>query len=45
MGGVKVDELGFMLVDLHQIGHKFDPFILASQTKQIFYATDPVDKK
>ena len=28
---VKVDELGFTLVDLQKIGHKSDPFILASQ--------------
>ena len=32
-------------MDLYQIGHKSDPFILASQAKQVFYATDPVDKK
>ncbi|KAL9429758.1 hypothetical protein AB3S75_031559 [Citrus x aurantiifolia] len=34
-----------MLVDLHRIGHKSDSFILASQAKQVFYATDPIDKK
>ncbi len=36
-GGVKVDELGFILVDLERKGHKDDPFILASQAKQVFY--------
>lgn len=41
---VKVNELGFTLVDLHRIGHKSDPFILASHAKQVFYATDPIDK-
>ncbi|RVW18143.1 hypothetical protein CK203_111874 [Vitis vinifera] len=30
--GIKVDELGFTLVDFSKIGHKSDPFILASQT-------------
>ncbi|KAL0559047.1 hypothetical protein IC582_003636 [Cucumis melo] len=34
---VKVDELGFTIVDLKRIGHKSDPFILASQEKQVFY--------
>lgn len=43
--GVKVDEFGFTLVDLKKLGHKSDPFILASQAKQIFYVTDPVDEK
>ena len=28
--GIKVDELGFTLVDFSKIGHKSDPFILAS---------------
>ncbi|KAL6315678.1 hypothetical protein AAG906_005769 [Vitis piasezkii] len=34
--GVKVDELGFTLVDLSKIGHKSDPFILATQAQQVF---------
>ena len=32
-GGVKVDELGFIIVNLERKGHKDDPFILASQAK------------
>ena len=31
--GVKVDELGTILVDLNRIGHKSYRFILASQAK------------
>ncbi|XP_074291434.1 uncharacterized protein LOC141618227 [Silene latifolia] len=42
--GVRKDELGFTLVNLGKVGHKEDPFILASQAKQVFYVTDPVDK-
>ncbi|TYK01038.1 transposase [Cucumis melo var. makuwa] len=38
--GVKVDELGFTIVDLKRIGHKSDSFILATQAKQIFYVQD-----
>lgn len=29
----------------HLLSHKTDPFILASQAKLVFYATEPVDKK
>ncbi|GJV52760.1 putative transposon, En/Spm-like protein [Tanacetum coccineum] len=44
-GGVKRDKLGYTLVDLNNLGHKVDPFILASQALQVFYVKDPVDKK
>lgn len=43
--GVKVDELGFTLVDLNRIGHTSDPFILASQAKQVFYVQDQLDNR
>jgi len=42
---MKVDELRFILVDLNKDGHKDDTFILASWAKQVFYITNPVDKK
>ncbi|GJZ82334.1 transposon ty3-G gag-pol polyprotein [Tanacetum coccineum] len=32
-GGVKRDNLGYTLVDLNNLGHKVDPFILASQAR------------
>ncbi|KAA0055630.1 transposase [Cucumis melo var. makuwa] len=38
--GVKVDELGFTIVDPKRIGHKSDSFILATQAKQVFYVQD-----
>ena len=41
--GVREDELGFTLVNLNRIGHKTDPFILATQAKQVFYINDPID--
>ncbi|XP_074299841.1 uncharacterized protein LOC141631013 [Silene latifolia] len=41
---VRKDELGFTLVNLDKFGHKEDPFILATQAKQVFYVTDPLDK-
>ncbi|KAA0032196.1 transposase [Cucumis melo var. makuwa] len=40
ISGVKVDELGFTIMDLKRIGHKSDSFILATQTKQVFYVQD-----
>ncbi|GJX14287.1 putative transposon, En/Spm-like protein [Tanacetum coccineum] len=43
--GVKLDKLGYTLVDLNNLGHKVDPFVLASQELQVFYVKDPVDKK
>ncbi|KAA0033998.1 transposase [Cucumis melo var. makuwa] len=42
-GGVRIDELGYTLVDLNRVGHKLDSFILASQAKQVFYVEDPSD--
>ncbi|RVW26527.1 hypothetical protein CK203_107406 [Vitis vinifera] len=42
---LRCDELGFTLVDFSKIGHKSDPFILASQAKQVFYVEDQLDPK
>ena len=44
-GGVKHDSLGYTLVDLNSLGHKDDPFILASQARQVFYVKDQLDKR
>ncbi|KAL6225264.1 hypothetical protein ACLB2K_004115 [Fragaria x ananassa] len=41
--GIKVDELGFTLVNLNRKWHLNDPFVLASHVKQIFYIEDPLD--
>ncbi|GJY55683.1 putative transposon, En/Spm-like protein [Tanacetum coccineum] len=44
--GVKhYPNLGYTLVDLNSLGHKDDPFILASQVRQVFYVKDQIDKK
>lgn len=43
--GIRHDELGFTCVDLKKLGHKSDPFILASQAKQVFYIKDPIDPR
>ncbi|KAI5323610.1 hypothetical protein L3X38_032682 [Prunus dulcis] len=38
--GLVVDELGYTLVDLSEIGHRNDQFVMASQDKQVFYVDD-----
>ena len=40
--GMKIDDLGFVLVDLKRIGHKSDSFIMA---RQDFYVKDPSDAR
>ncbi|XP_019168110.1 PREDICTED: uncharacterized protein LOC109163850 [Ipomoea nil] len=42
---VRIDELGFTLVDFERLGYHDEPFILASHAKQVFYVSDPVDNK
>ena len=42
---MKINESEFSLDDLNWVGYKEDTFILASQVKQVFYITDPADKK
>jgi hypothetical protein len=39
--GVNVDDYGFTLVDLKNLGHKDDPWVLADRVAQIFYVLDP----
>lgn len=41
--GIKVDELGFTLVNLNRKGHLNDAFVLGAHVKQIFYIQDPLD--
>ncbi|XP_074301607.1 uncharacterized protein LOC141633009 [Silene latifolia] len=43
--GVTVDDMGFILVNFNVVGHIHEPFILASQAKQVFYIEDPLDKR
>ncbi|GJT57239.1 putative transposon, En/Spm-like protein [Tanacetum coccineum] len=44
-GGVKRDKLGYTLVDLNNLSHKVDPFVLGSRALQVFYVKNLVDKK
>jgi glucose dehydrogenase len=38
---VNVDNYGFTLVDLKNLGHKDDPWVLADRVAQVFYVLDP----
>ncbi|KAL6125180.1 hypothetical protein ACLB2K_073239 [Fragaria x ananassa] len=42
-GAIKVEELGFTLVNMNRKWHLNDPFVLASHVKKIFYIEDPLD--
>jgi hypothetical protein len=35
--GIEVDEYGFTIVDLGNVGHKGEPWVLASTVAQVFY--------
>lgn len=44
-GAVQRDtNLGYTLVDLNNVGHKVDPFVLASQARQVFYVKDQLTR-
>ncbi|KAL6506180.1 hypothetical protein OROGR_024361 [Orobanche gracilis] len=45
VSGVHVEDSRFIRVDLERVGYKDDSFIMATQAQQVFYVTDPVDKK
>jgi hypothetical protein len=43
--GIEVDEYGFTIVELRNVGHKEEPWVLASTVAQVFYILDPKDEK
>ena len=42
--GIKVDDLGYTLVNLNRLGFLNDPFVLAKHVKQVCYIDDPLEK-
>jgi hypothetical protein len=42
---IEVDEYGFTIVDLRNMGHKDEPWVLASTVAQVFYILDLKDEK
>jgi hypothetical protein len=43
--GNEVDEYGFTIIDLRNVGHKDEPWVPASTVAQVFYILDPKDEK
>jgi hypothetical protein len=43
--GIEVDEFEFTIVDLRNVGHKDEPWVLTSTVAQVFYILDPKDEK
>jgi hypothetical protein len=43
--GIEVDEYGFTIVDLRNMSHKDEPWVLASTVAQVFYILDPKGEK
>ena len=37
--------MGFTLVDPQKVGYKDEPFIMATQARQVFYVQDPCDSR
>jgi hypothetical protein len=43
--GIEVDEYGFTIVDLRNVGHNDEPWVIASMVAQVFYILYPKDEK
>jgi hypothetical protein len=43
--GVEINDYGFIFVDLRNVGHKDEPWIIAVTVAQVFYILDPKDEK
>jgi hypothetical protein len=42
---IEVDEYGFTIVDLGNVGHKDESWVLTLTVAQVFYILDPKDEK
>jgi hypothetical protein len=43
--GVEIDDYGFTIVDLRNLGHKDEAWVIAATVTQVFYILDPKDEK
>jgi hypothetical protein len=43
--GVEIDDYGFTIIDLRNVGHKNESWVLAATIAQVFYILDPKDEK
>jgi hypothetical protein len=42
--GVEINDYGFNIVDLTNVGHKDEPWVLIATVAQVFYILDPKDE-
>jgi hypothetical protein len=40
---VAIDDYGFTIIDLRNVGHKDEPWVLTATVAQVFYILDPKD--
>jgi hypothetical protein len=43
--GVEINDYGFTIVDLTNVGHKDKPWVFTATVAQVFYILDPKDEK
>jgi hypothetical protein len=43
--GVEIDDYGFTIINLINVDHKDEPWVLIATVAQVFYILDPKDKK
>jgi hypothetical protein len=43
--GVEINDYGFTIIDLRNVDHKDEPWVLAATVAQVFYIVDPKDEK
>jgi hypothetical protein len=43
--GVEIDDYGFTIIDLTNVGHRNEPWVLTTNVAQVFYILDPKDRK
>jgi hypothetical protein len=41
LNGVSMDNYGFTLFNMKNVGHKDDPWVLVDRVAQVFYVLDP----
>jgi prophage antirepressor-like protein len=43
--GVEINDYEFTIIDLRNVGHRDEPWVLAATVAQVFDILDPKDKK
>jgi hypothetical protein len=43
--GVEINDYGFTIIDLRNVGHKDEPWVLVATIAHVFYILYPKDKK